>query len=212
MRLCQHCANIFVDVAKAIVGRFVDALVHHDHRSAVEPGYDMVTFANRATYVGAVTRRNLDTLWASGVHLGGGTRVMTGWQTVKQRHFVKHRASAVHHPVYGWQAGPETPMLRLLLLLDGEAADMDEFELDLLGLSWAHVTIFLIGADNCPHHHRHANELQRISAVNPHVSFVDAQGNCPERFVTHELLKRHLGYDMSLREFEEMEQLPAYTE
>ena len=28
----------------------------------------------------------------------------------------------------GWQAGPETPMLRLLLLLDGEATDMDEFE------------------------------------------------------------------------------------
>jgi len=38
-------------------------------------------------------------------------------------------------------------MLRLLLLLDGEATDMDEFELDILGLSWAHVTIFLIGVD-----------------------------------------------------------------
>jgi len=70
----------------------------------------------------------------------------------------------------GWQAGPETPMLRLLLLLDGEATDMDEFELDLLGLSWAHVTIFLVGVDGCPHHHRHANELQRISDVNHHVS------------------------------------------
>lgn len=75
-------------------------------------------------------------------------------------------------------------MLRLLLLLDGEATDsafrsrnsvrpnlprlsaVDEFELDLLGLSWAHVTIFLIGVDGCPHHHRHANELSRISDVN----------------------------------------------
>lgn len=36
--------------------------------------------------------------------------------------------------------------------------------------------------------HRHANELQRISDVNPHVNFIDAQGNMPERFVTHELL------------------------
>lgn len=53
----------------------------------------------------------------------------------------------LQHPIYGWQAGPQTPMLRLLLLLDGEATDMDEFELDLLGLSWAHVTIFLIGVD-----------------------------------------------------------------
>lgn len=95
---------------------------------------------------------------------------------MKELHFQKHSESATHHPVYGWQAGPQTPMLRLLLLLDGEATDMDEFELDLLGLSWAHVTIFLIGVDGCPHHHRHANELQRISDVNHHVSFVDAQG------------------------------------
>ena len=121
-------------------------------------------------------------------------------------------------------------MLRLLLLLDGEATDMDEFELDLLGLSWAHVTIFLIGVDGkylpaveglrsetdcstgCPHHHRHANELQRISDVNHHVSFVDAQGNTPERYVTHELLKRHLGYDMPMQEFQQIEELPPYTE
>jgi len=55
--------------------------------------------------------------------------------------------TVAQHPIYGWQAGPETPMLRLLLLLDGEATDMDEFELDILSLSWAHVTIFLIGVD-----------------------------------------------------------------
>ncbi|KAK9241492.1 hypothetical protein V1506DRAFT_246254 [Lipomyces tetrasporus] len=92
-----------------------------------------------------------------------------------------------------------------------EATDMDEFELDLLGLSWAHVTIFLIGVDGCPHHHRHANELQRISDVNHDVSFIDAQGNTPERFVTHELLKRHLGYEISMSEFEQMEELPLYS-
>lgn len=196
------------DVAKSIIRRFTDALAHHDHQTL---GYDLVTFANRATYIGAIHHRNFDDMWR-GVRVGGGTRVMTGWQKVKELHFQKHRESAIHHPVYGWQAGPQTPILRLLLFLDGEATDMDEFELDLLGLSWAHVTIFLIGVDNCPHHHRHANELQRISDVNHHVSFVDAQGNCPERFVTHELLKRHLGYDISLQEFEAMEQLPAYTE
>jgi hypothetical protein len=54
--------------------------------------------------------------------------------------------------------------------------------------------------------------LQRISEVNHHVSFVDAQGNTPERFVTHELLKRHLGYDVSMSEFEELEQPPPYSE
>ena len=181
---------------------------NHDHNFT---GYDLTTFSSSAKYIGTVHHRNLDALWST-VHIGGGTRVMTGWQKVKDLHFKKHSHSAIHHPVYGWQAGPDTPMLRLLLLLDGEATDMDEFELDLLGLSWAHVTIFLIGVDGCPHHHRHANELQRISDVNHHVSFVDAQGNTPERFVTHELLKRHLGYDVSMQEFEELELPPTYGE
>jgi len=196
------------DVAKAIIRRFTDAMANHDHQFN---GYDLVTFASSASYIGTINHKNLDSMWRN-VRLGGGTRVMTGWQQVKELHFQKHSESATHHPVYGWQAGPETPMLRLLLLLDGEATDMDEFELDLLGLSWAHVTIFLIGVDGCPHHHRHANELSRISAVNHHVSFVDAQGNTPERFVTHELLKRHLGYEMSVTEFQGIEELPAYTE
>lgn len=196
------------DVAKAIIRRFTDAMANHDHQFK---GYDMTTFSSQATYIGTINHQNLNQQWRS-VKLGGGTRVMTGWQKVKELHFQKHSESATHHPIYGWQAGPETPMLRLLLLLDGEATDMDEFELDLLGLSWAHVTIFLIGVDGCPHHHRHANELQRISDVNHHVSFVDAQGNTPERFVTHELLKRHLGYDMSMSEFQQMEELPAYSE
>jgi hypothetical protein len=215
------------DVAKAIIRRFTDAMANHDHAFT---GYDLVTFANSAVHCGSINHQNLDATWKAKVKLGGGTRVMTGWQKVKELHFEKHAASAIHHPVYGWQAGPETPMLRLLLLLDGEATDMDEFELDLLGLSWAHVTIFLvcpfssanddllqantfqIGAEGCPHHHRHANELQRISDVNHHVSFVDAQGNTPERFVTHELLKRHLGYSMSMQEFKEIEVPPPYTE
>ncbi|KAK0782291.1 hypothetical protein LTR75_014438 [Friedmanniomyces endolithicus] len=184
------------DVAKAIIRRFTDAMANHDHQFT---GYDLTTFSDRATFIGSVNHRNLNDMWKN-VRLGGGTRVMTGWQKVKERSSTPSTA------------GKPAPMLRLLLLLDGEATDMDEFELDILGLSWAHVTIFLIGVDGCPHHHRHANELQRISDVNHHVSFVDAQGNTPERFVTHELLKRHLGYDIPMQEFTQMEELPAYEE
>ena len=219
--ILELCTNIpSPDLAKAIIRRFTDAMSNHDHpANANAPGsvpdtfkgYDLVTFSSSSSYIGTINHANLDTKWRS-IKIGGGTRVMTGWQKVKDLHFQKHSESATHHPIYGWQAGPQTPMLRLLLLLDGEATDMDEFELDLLGLSWAHVTIFLIGVDGCPHHHRHANELQRISDVNHHVSFVDAQGNTPERFVTHELLKRHLGYEVSMEEFQRLEELPAYSE
>ncbi|KAF9077175.1 hypothetical protein BDP27DRAFT_1413620 [Rhodocollybia butyracea] len=179
------------DVAKAITRRFTDAMANHDHNFQ---GYQLITFSSKASYIGVINHENFTSMWRN-IRIGGGTRVMT----------------ATYHPVYGWQAGMETPTLGLLLLLDGEATDMDEFELELLGLSWVHVTIFLIGVDGCPHHHRHANELQRISEVNHHISFVDAQGNTPERFVTHELLKRHLGYDVSMAEFEELEQLPGYA-
>ncbi|PYI07751.1 hypothetical protein BO78DRAFT_312190 [Aspergillus sclerotiicarbonarius CBS 121057] len=196
------------DVAKAIIRRFTDAMSNHDHNTY---GYQLVTFANRANNIGFINHANLNDMW-NNVNFGGGTRVMMGWQKIKDLHFQRYSESAIYHPVYGWQAGPRTPMLRLLLLLDGEATDMDEFELDLLGLSWVHVTIFLIGVDGCPHHHRHANELQRISQANPHVSFVEAQGKTPERYVTHELLKRHLGYDVSISEFERLEQFPASAE
>lgn len=183
-------------------------MIHHDHNTT---GYQLVTFHDKAKYIGMLNHENFEKMWNQ-VSFGGMTRVMTGWQLVKNLHFQKYSETASYHPVYGWQAGPKTPKLRLLLLLDGEANDMDEFELDLLSLSWVHVTIFLIGVDGCPHHHRHANELQRISEVNPHVSFVDAQGNTPERFVTHELLKRHLGYDITMSEFEELERPPSYDD
>lgn len=206
--LGAHTDLWVTDLAKAIIRRFIDAMSNHDHNWV---GYQLIAFSTRATDIGIINHENLNEMWHD-VRFGGQTQVMTGWQKVKELHFQKHVATARYHPVYGWQAGPQTPKLRLLILLDGEANDMDQFELDLLSLSWVHVTIFLIGIDGCPHHHRHANELQRISEINPHVEFVDAQGNAPERFFTHELLKRHLGRDLSMSEFEELEHPPEYSD
>lgn len=84
-----------LDVAKAIVRRFADAMANHDHLTT---GYDLVTFSNSAKHLGTVTHRNLDQVW-SGIRFGGGTRVMTGWQKVKELHFQKHSESATYHPV-----------------------------------------------------------------------------------------------------------------
>lgn len=75
---------------------------------------------------------------------------MQGWQTVKATYF-KHQHDNYGHgrldPVYGWQATPGMPKLSLLVFLDGEAMDMDEFELELLGETWAYVTIALVGME-----------------------------------------------------------------
>ncbi|CAI7663604.1 unnamed protein product [Penicillium crustosum] len=200
------------DIAKTIIHRFTQAMINHDHNPR---GYQVVTFADQARYVGHINHQNLEQTWSK-IRFGGDTRLMLGWQRAKELHFQKHSGTAIYHPMYGWQAGPQTPILRLLIVLDGEVPDMNEFLLDLLGLNWVYITIFLMGPDRCPNHHRRANELQRISNTNPRVSFLDAQGNIPERFIAHELLKRHLRYGLSFSDFEILEQatmdLPSYIE
>ena len=129
--------------------------------------------------------------------------------------------------------------------LDGEASDMDEFELELLGEGWAYVTIALgvfspshfcplnplspvvvgraltphvpaVGMENCPHHHSHAIELERVARFNPHVGFFDVHGRVLERLVVKELLESVYpvdppAYEEILRpEYELREELPGY--
>ncbi|CAG8427742.1 unnamed protein product [Penicillium salamii] len=193
------------ELTKALLRRFVAALSKHDNSTH---GYQLVTFSDQAQYVEMVNRWNLDEVW-SRIHFGGRSRVMLGWQNIKELHFQKHSETVTYHPMYGWQAGPQTPRLRLVLMLAGEIADMDEFELTLLDASWAYITIFLIGVDDCPRHHRRAGRLRRMADLNSRVSFIEAQGLVSERFVTHELLKCHLGENISMSEFEDLEQQPV---
>ncbi|KAJ6120147.1 hypothetical protein N7523_004427 [Penicillium sp. IBT 18751x] len=203
--ICWLTLDGNLDVAKAIVSRFIEALGKYENNGH---GYKLTTFSTEAEYIDVIHSWTLNEIWRE-IKFKGRARVMAGWQKIKELHFQKYSATATYHPVYGWQAGPETPTARLLLILDGEANDMDEFELELLGVSWAYITIFLIGVDGSLHHHRHASRLQRMSEHNPRISFFDAQGNIPERMVTHELLKRHLGRDLTISQFEELEQTPA---
>jgi hypothetical protein len=116
---------------------------------------------------------------------------MQGWQVVKQAYFTAQHQRYGHgrwDPVFGWQATPGMPKLSLLVLLDGEATDMDEFELELLGETWAYVTIALVGMEGCPHHHSHAVELERVAKCNPHVSFFDVHARVCERVVVEQVL------------------------
>lgn len=95
------------------------------------------------------------------------------------------------------------------MVIDGEACDMDEFELDLLATPWAYITMFAIGVEDSINHHRLANRLQQLSDRNSRITYVEGQGNIPERFIIHELLKCHLGQDIPISSYEELEQLPA---
>lgn len=77
-------------------------------------------------------------------------------------------------------------MQKILLGVDGS--------IDLVGSllrtgeSWAYVTIALVGMENCPHHHSHAIELERICKFNPHVGFFDVHGRVCERLTVQDLL------------------------
>lgn len=159
---------------------------HHDQK-----GIDTVTFSHQGNYVGQLSATNFGSDWRSKVRLGGGTQVMQGWQVVKNTYF-QHQHSVYGHGrydhVFGWQATPGMPKLSLLVFLDGEAMDMDEFELELLGETWAFVTVGLVGMENCPHHHSHAIELERVARFNPHVGFFDVHGRVCERMIVEDLL------------------------
>lgn len=165
------------------------AQTEHPH----QVGIDTVTFSSYGSYIGQLSARNFRNDWDQKVRarLGGGTQVMQGWQVVKNTYFQHQNKTRGHgrfDPVFGWQPTPGMPKLSLLVFLDGEATDMDEFELELLGETWAYVTIALVGMEGCPHHHSHAIELERVARFNPHVGFFDVHGRVLERLVVQDIL------------------------
>lgn len=126
-------------------------LQHMVPRSADGEGVETVLFSSRAAAIGKLDMREFGKEWKRRVRhhsvARGGTQVMQGWQVAKNTYFT--RMSALGHgrfdSTYGWQPTPAMPKLSLLVFLDGEADDMDEFELELLGEAWAFVTIVLVG-------------------------------------------------------------------
>ncbi|MCJ1477643.1 hypothetical protein MMC13_006316 [Lambiella insularis] len=175
-----------------LVRRVLNHMVPRAQREhPTQRGIDTVTFSSYGTYIGQLSTTHFAQDWNSKVRLGGGTQVMQGWQKVKATYF-EHQNKGFGHgrfdPTFGWQSTPGMPKLSLLVFLDGEANDMDEFELELLGETWAYVTIALVGMENCPHHHSHAIELERVARFNPHVGFFDVHGRVCERMVVEDLL------------------------
>ncbi|KAJ5338210.1 hypothetical protein N7452_004938 [Penicillium brevicompactum] len=203
--LSYHANYAIIDLIKAVLRRFLETLSRHE-RSV--HNFQLVTFSNQADYIDVINCWSINEVWNK-IAFSGRSFIMVGWQKIKEMHFQKHSETATYHPIYGWQARPHTPNLRLLLMLGSEITDMDEFELTLLDAPWAYVTIFLIGAEDCPRHHRRAGRLQRMADSNPRISLVEAQGLVPERFVTRELLKCHLGQIITMSDIEDLEQHPV---
>ncbi|KAI8618138.1 hypothetical protein BC830DRAFT_1061736 [Chytriomyces sp. MP71] len=192
-RFHNQPANL--ELVRHLMHRCLNHMVPRAQREhAKQYGIPTVTFSSRATFVGQMSASQFDHDWHNKIrpNLGGGTQVMMGWQKVKNTYFEQVHKATGHgffHNIFGWQPTPGMPKLSLLVFLDGEAMDMDEFELELMGESWAFVTICLVGYENCPHHHSHAMELERVARYNPHVGFYDVQGRALERYAVEQVLK-----------------------
>ena len=209
-----------------LVEHLVHRVLHHmiprqQKEHTTQQGIDTVTFSTHGQYRGQISANRFRQDWNKLLPFGGGTQVMQGWQVVKSTYF-QHQHERYGHGrwdhVFGWQATPGMPKLSLLVFLDGEATDMDEFELELLGETWAYVTIALVGMENCPHHHSHAIELERVARFNPHVGFFDVHGRVCERMVVEDLLSSVYpvdppAYSEILRPEYDLppEELPRYT-
>ena len=153
-------------------------------------GIPTATFSREGRDVGSLSASGFQGEWNSRIHLGGPARIMPGWQVVKNTYFERQRKDGHGRldPKFGWQATPGMPKLSLLVFLGSKPNDMDEFQLELLGVTWAYVTIALVGMENCPYHHAYAFGLERVAQSNPRVGIYEMQGRVCERMVVEDLL------------------------
>jgi hypothetical protein len=120
-------------------------------------GLMTVVFSDRAEEVGDLNEANWREKWAK-VIPGGGTYIMPGWQLVVADYLEE----------FGKKAEEDRPALLLLVVTDGEAADMAAFEAECAkahGHTYVAVAVVGYGAD----HDNTIAAYQRIAASNNHV-------------------------------------------
>ena len=120
-------------------------------------GLMTVVFSDRAEEVGDLNEANWREKWTK-ITPGGGTYIMPGWKLVVEDYLEE----------FGKQAEEDRPALLLLVVTDGEAADMAVFEAECArahGHTYVAVAVVGYGAD----HDNTIAAYQKISASNNHV-------------------------------------------
>lgn len=152
------------DVVTEALGTIVSALGAADSQAEREAaagddagGLMTVVFGDSATEVGDLTPANWREKWGR-FSPGGGTRIMPGWKLVVQDYLDE----------FGSKAEEDRPALVLLVVTDGEASDMAEFERECAkahGHVYIAVAVVGYGAD----HDMTIAAYNKIAASNPHV-------------------------------------------
>jgi hypothetical protein len=97
------------------------------------------------TYVGELSTKGSTGNWQSKVLscIDGSTQLLAG---------IKHQQATsrfgLYDEVIGWQPTLWMPILSLLVFPNGEADDLDEFELEMFDATWVYVTVVLVRHEN----------------------------------------------------------------
>lgn len=123
-------------------------------------GLMTVLFSNEAELLDDLNEANWREKWDS-IQWGGGTHIMPGWEMVVENYLEE----------FGDTPKLERPALLVLVITDGEAADINDFESECAkaqGGTYICVGVVGFGAD----HDRTVADYQKIAATNSHVRVV----------------------------------------
>jgi hypothetical protein len=125
-----------------------------------EGGLMTVTFASEAKVLGDLNEANWKDKWAS-IQWGGGTRIMPGWSLAVDDYMAE----------FGDTPKQDRPALLVLVLTDGEAEDMAEFEAECAKTGGGtYICVAVVGYG--PDHDATLAAYQKLAAANPHVRAV----------------------------------------
>jgi len=155
------------DTVREMMGTLVAELEGNDSQAAHEEdggGLRTVTFAGgRAIDIGDLNTRNLNEVWSQ-IKWEGGTYVMPGWNLLKRTYFDE----------FGSRRPEDMPALMAIVITDGEASDLKEFETALATDTNSFVVVVVMGFGN-----EHANVMRSfndVSAANSRVKVIDFGG------------------------------------
>lgn len=139
-------------------------------------GLMTVLFSDEAEVLGDLSETNWRQKWAT-IPWGGGTHIMPGWSLVIDNYLEE----------FGETPKTERPALLVLVITDGEATDIAQFEAECAkaqGGTYICVAIVGYGVE----HDRTVTDYQKIAASNSHVRVVSFESETDPSVVAEALI------------------------
>jgi hypothetical protein len=166
-------------VAK-IIGFLVERMQEEDsqaHKEKGGGGLMTITFAGgSAEELDDLNPQNLAAKWAK-IKWQGKTFIVPGWKKLQK----------VYQHEFRWRKAADKPYLLCLIITDGEAEDLHEFERLLSADHNSYVVIAVVGYG--PHYQACMESFERVAAKNARVSVVSLQADTPPQIIAGSLLR-----------------------